>query len=122
MASYYDDDERGPYIPFSVLHPPEKNHNDEEDYVPITQILKDFWREEREKLYCKSDTESILIHDFFNNYTYDEEDLWSDTSDEIDEDLPSSSDESSVQEISNDFDPLDNDPIFKEASKKFAYV
>ncbi len=139
MASLYDDDERGPFIPFSVLRPPQKNlrfieDDDEEEYVPITHILRDYWKEQRESMYCTNDDESWFVNNFYNNYQFDEEDLWSDSyNEEDDTDEQSSSEEPSTpsneepsppsnQESPNDFDPLDNDPLFNQASKKFAYV
>ena len=123
-TSSYEEDERAPYVPIQKAIKNWKEKEDDEDiYVPITDILKQYWKEEQEKLYCYHGVKDYDHSSFYNDlYTYEDYyDYYKEaSSDDDDHSIEESVDESSGDE--HQYDPLDNDPIFKEAARKFAYV
>lgn len=119
MVDVWDDDERGPHkMPYNENCKREK----EEEYVPIWKILKEYYDEEKEKLYVTSSSPPRL--GAFNATCYDEDDEYeyeceyeceyepSDEYYEEEEEIPK--EKSQVEEI--------GDIIEKEIYKKFSYV
>lgn len=80
MVEYWDDDERSlckmPYV-----H--REHHSSDDEYVPVTRIMKEYFIEEKERLYAssytESDNEEIYVEPYSEDSYYDDEDNSSDT-------------------------------------------
>jgi len=120
MVDVWDDDERGPHkMPYNDNCKREK----EEEYVPIWKILKEYYDEEKEKLYVTSSSPPRLgafnatcyheDEEYECEYEYEPSDEYSDYEEEEgEEEIPKET--SQVEEI--------GDIIEKEIYKKFSYV
>ena len=143
---YDSDDERAPYI---------VNHvrssivvNDDDNFIPLTHIMRDYFREEREKLYYNNfdndmnnrvediwwnpywyDMHIDLYDDLYDTFsipTYnnnnDNEEKFDHVEDNVDQiDItPVEDSEGKIDE--HEFDPIRTDPLFCNAANKFAYV
>lgn len=124
MVAVWDDDERGPHrMPYN-----EDNSEKEEEYVPIWKILKEYYDEEKERLYIHPPSPPRLgaynpANYRYSNYgEYDSESEYEPSDDY--EDYDSGCDErdeckeNTPNEIASDI----GDIIEKEIYKKFSYV
>jgi hypothetical protein len=143
--NYLDnDDERAPYIA-----PGFYNHHIDEPSITLTQALRDYIREEQDKLY--GEKEDIwwktttyycdLFDDIQNEYEnyrvneleqiedqFNEEDVHYGNNKDLNTQISNVNiaetpvNGESVFEDESDFDPIKNDPLLCSVARKFAYV
>jgi U3 small nucleolar RNA-associated protein 14 len=110
LACRWDEDERAP--PRAIGVTPLK----EEPYVPITKILKEFYQEERDRLYCHEWWHGHEDHNLWHEELSSQESISTEESDSSKEESASNVTEDEVQD-----DPLVRiveDSIYK----KFSYM
>lgn len=125
MVVVWDDDERGPHkMPYT------DDYEKEEEHVPIWKILKEYYDEEKEKLYLHPSSPPRLGAYNPTNYGYSNyEDEYEPSEDydegytDDDEDSPKEMGEtpSIVDEIPFEMKEI-GDIIEKEIYKKFSYI
>jgi hypothetical protein len=122
MANF--DDDRAPYISTHVYTTAMYNQY---EYVPIVPIIREMYKEDREKMYVATSNSpsSVAASDYNQSwndlyYEYSDEECASTNGGK--EEVESVKEEGNEEQEDEDFDPLTNDPLFRSVAQKFAYV